>query len=167
MFKKIIAQYFELPSNLYSQKHKYELVGSFFGAGYFKKAPGTFTSLLTLILGLIIAKISSSLFIIITTLVLLVGFFVCEKILESSKDKDPSFIVIDEVAGMLLAMLLVSNSIILSFVAFIIFRILDIKKPWLIGLSETSFKGSTAVMMDDILAGFATLLIVTFLSVLF
>ena len=53
-----------------------------------------------------------------------------------------------------------------DFLAFIIFRILDIKKPWLVGLAEKNFKGGTGIMMDDIVAGFATLLIITIISVL-
>jgi len=38
-------------------------------------------------------------------------------------------------------------------IGFLAFRVLDINKPWLIGRAETAFRGGTAIMADDVLAG--------------
>jgi phosphatidylglycerophosphatase A len=163
--KNIINKNFDLPSDLFTKENQYLMVATFFGSGYFKKAPGTFTSLVTLIIGLLISAISTKLFAIVVLIMIVVGFFVCNK-LYADTDQDPSYIVIDEVVGQFLSMLLVSNSVWLSIISFVIFRILDIKKPYIIGMVEKSYKGGVAIMMDDIIAGFITLIIM-FILVLF
>lgn len=71
---------------------------------------------------------------------------------------DPGEIVIDEVAGMWLALLFLPKSILLFSLAFILFRIFDITKPWIIGKIQ-SLHGGFGIMLDDILAGILARLI--------
>jgi phosphatidylglycerophosphatase A len=166
MFNNFIKKYFNIPQNFFVSNNLYLIVATFFGAGYAKKAPGTVASALTLVLIMILNLFSSYLVIILTILFIIVGFFVCNKIVGNTNN-DPSYIVIDEVAGMFIALLLAKNNIILCLLGFIIFRILDIKKPSIIGYVQTNFNGASGVMLDDILAGFITMLILTGLSVIF
>ncbi|MFL1781148.1 Phosphatidylglycerophosphatase A [Candidatus Hepatincolaceae symbiont of Richtersius coronifer] len=164
-FNKFINKYFDIPVNFYRKENTYLIIATLGGCGYFKKAPGTLASFITLIFVLLISQINNSLLIPITIFLLLVGFFVCEKIY-TPLNPDASYVVIDEVVGQSLALLLVSHHIGLSFLAFVIFRILDIKKPWIIKISESTFKGGAGIMIDDIIAGFATLLIITGIAVI-
>lgn len=68
-------------------------------------------------------------------------------------DPDPSHVVIDEWAGQMIPLLLVERGDYLSIVlAFILFRIFDILKPFPVGAAE-ELPGALGVMLDDILAG--------------
>ena len=164
MVIKFFNKLFSIPNNFYSKNNKYLLISTMFGVGYIKKAPGTFASFLTLLVAIFFGYLISTLLVIMFTLFLIIGFFVCEQSC-SDENIDPSYVVIDEVVGQLLAVILVYNNIYLSILSFIIFRILDIKKPWIIGMCETKFKGGVAIMMDDIVAGFITLIVVTTISI--
>lgn len=77
------------------------------------------------------------------------------------RQKDPEFVVIDEIAGMWVS--LIGKHTLLEFVlAFVVFRVLDIKKPFFIGRLE-AFPGGWGIMLDDLLAGLLTNAIVTLL----
>lgn len=162
--KNLIRKYFDIPSNFFQFENRYLVIATLFGIGYVKKAPGTLASFVSLLFFSILFIISPSLVVIVTTLVIILGLYVCEKCY-TQENQDPQYIVIDEMAGMGISMLLVGESIILGILAFIIFRILDIKKPWIIGSSEKSFKGGVSIMIDDILAGFITLIIIVIISI--
>ncbi|MDP2938282.1 MAG: phosphatidylglycerophosphatase A, partial [Candidatus Omnitrophota bacterium] len=69
--------------------------------------------------------------------------------------KDAGCIVIDEVAGMLLALIFIPYDIKLVIMAFILFRILDALKPFPLDRLQ-NLTGSIGIMSDDIVAGFYT-----------
>jgi phosphatidylglycerophosphatase A len=70
-------------------------------------------------------------------------------------DEDPSAVVIDEVAGMLIAGWFVRNEGVLALgIAFGLFRLLDILKPGIIDRVQHLGPPGVSIMMDDILAGF-------------
>jgi len=69
--------------------------------------------------------------------------------------KDPSRVVIDEVAGMCISLLFLPALVKYLLCAFILFRFFDILKPLFIRKLE-SWPGGWGIMMDDVLAGFYT-----------
>ena len=73
-----------------------------------------------------------------------------EQILDT---KDPGAIVIDEIAGIMITLIFLPFNVMNVFVGFLLFRFFDILKPYPISKAETFFKGGTAVLMDDIIAG--------------
>ena len=79
---------------------------------------------------------------------------------------DPSIIVIDEVAGMWVALLGCGPVLWQFAVAFILFRLLDILKPGPIGWTQ-SLPGGWGIMADDLLAGGITLAVLVVLRLLF
>ncbi len=162
--KSILKKYFDIPCNFFHFENRYLIIATLFGIGYARKAPGTVASFVSLLFFVGFSFISPSLVVIVTTLSIIVGLYVCEKCY-TEEDPDPSHIVIDELAGMGISLLLVGQNVILATIAFVIFRILDIKKPWIIKTSETSFKGGVSIMIDDILAGFITLIIMVVISI--
>ncbi len=133
------------------------LISTFFYLGKLPKAPGTWGSLGAL---LVWSFIPESLFfrIILLSLTLIIGFIACENTLKESDDPDPSFIVIDEVVGLWITLLFVPKSIFLFILGFLLFRLFDILKPSFI-YSVQFLKGSWGVMLDDILAGVLSLLV--------
>ena len=130
---------------------------SFCYVGYIKYAPGSVSSLLFLIIFYFIPNniISQS---ILLFSVCLLGFTLCYYYSKNSVIKDPSFIVIDEVAGMSLSLFMVPKEIHLYIIAFILFRIFDIFKPGIIDKSQKVNFG-IGIMLDDLLAGLLTVAI--------
>lgn len=87
---------------------------------------------------------------------------------EESKIHDSSYIVIDELVGMWLAMAISGLSLAGVILSFIFFRIYDITKPSLIGKIDKEVKGGLGVVADDalagVLAGLSTLLVINILG---
>lgn len=87
---------------------------------------------------------------------------------EESKVHDSSYIVIDELVGMWLAMAISGLSLAGVILSFIFFRIYDITKPSLIGKIDKEVKGGLGVVADDalagVLAGLSALLVINVLG---
>ena len=79
--------------------------------------------------------------------------------------EDPSFVVLDEVLGMYLALLFLNPSLPWVAAAFVLFRLLDILKPWPVSVMEKRFTGGAAILLDDLLAGAITALILNILQI--
>jgi len=131
----------------------------YFGLGNIPFAPGTFTSLSILCIWYFIPN---NFFIQFSILLihLIAGFYFCF-LYNSNKNviKDPSYIVIDEVVGMMISLFLIPKTILAYSLAFILFRALDIFKPSIIYHSQ-NFEYGIGIMLDDIIAGIITLLII-------
>ncbi len=141
-----------------------KLIATFFGIGRLRPAPGTWGSAAAVALGvlayeLIHPMLGAAGFVVATVL----GFWAVPGVLRQSADKDPSWIVIDEVAGQWLTMSFTviplaqkGVSILAAWpgfvVPFLLFRLFDIWKPWLVGRADRR-GGATGVMLDDLWAG--------------
>jgi phosphatidylglycerophosphatase A len=116
-------------------------------------APGTFGSILGLFLCYFLSKIE-----ILLSLLLTITFVFCamgiaheaEKIL---KTKDPGCIIIDEIAGMILTLIGLPFNIATVVAGFMLFRALDIWKPYPIRFFERKLSGGAGIVMDDVAAG--------------
>ncbi|MCA3387017.1 MAG: phosphatidylglycerophosphatase A [Roseomonas sp.] len=126
------------------------LVATMGGIGRLKPAPGTWGSLVVLPLALL-GPVPALL---LALLVTIVGFYAVRAVLRDAPDQDPGWIVVDEAAGMLLALagLSVDASIWGVLIAFGLFRVFDILKPWPVSWADQQ-KGAFGVMLDDIVAG--------------
>jgi phosphatidylglycerophosphatase A len=128
-----------------------KLVSSFFFAGYFPVAPGTFGSLIAL---LIIWFFVPGFFYILVP-ISLVLFFVSVWSAGRAEEifgHDGSQIVIDEVTGMAISLAFVPHRLGYFAAAFFLFRIFDIIKPPPARKAER-LKGGWGVTMDDVVAG--------------
>ncbi|EPZ97233.1 phosphatidylglycerophosphatase A family protein [Helicobacter pylori] len=124
-----------------------------FFSGYSKKAPGTIGSLVALLLGLPVLIFSANTLFLAAVLIGLIAISQIDKEEEESKIHDSSYIVIDELVGMWLAMAISGLSLVGVVLSFIFFRIYDITKPSLIGKIDKEVKGGLGVVADDALAG--------------
>jgi phosphatidylglycerophosphatase A len=95
------------------------------------------------------------LYIAVTVLVTMVGFLVSGRVEANLKKKDPSCIVIDEVAGGLIAFFLLPINFPVLITAYFLFRAFDMFKIYPVDRFE-SLPGSTGIMMDDLFAGLYT-----------
>jgi len=128
-----------------------KLIGSGLFTGFITVAPGTIASLAALIVYLIPGFDTPSILILLITLSILVGVPVADKF-ESVYGKDPKQCTIDECAGMWITLLFMPKKIWWLALAFLIWRFMDIVKPFPIKKLE-KIKGGWGVMLDDILAG--------------
>jgi phosphatidylglycerophosphatase A len=126
------------------------LVATMGGIGRLKPAPGTWGSLVVLPLALL-GPVPALL---LALLVTIVGFYAVREVLRDAPEQDPGWIVVDEAAGMLLALagLSAAAGIWGVLIAFGLFRIFDILKPWPISWADRQ-EGAFGVMLDDIVAG--------------
>ncbi|WRE84681.1 phosphatidylglycerophosphatase A [Helicobacter pylori] len=124
-----------------------------FFSGYSKKAPGTIGSLVALLLGLPVLIFSANTLFLGAVFVGLIAIAQIDKEEEETNIHDSSYIVIDELVGMWLAMAISGLSLAGVVLSFIFFRIYDITKPSLIGKIDKEVKGGLGVVADDALAG--------------
>jgi phosphatidylglycerophosphatase A len=128
-----------------------KLICTFFFAGYFPLAPGTFASLITsLIIWFLVPPVFHILPFVSIGLFLISVWSATKG--EEIFGKDGRQIVIDEVCGMAISLLLVPKQIRWYVIAFFLFRIFDIVKPPPARAVE-KFKGGWGVTLDDVVAG--------------
>ena len=154
------------------------LISTFFGYGYLTKIPGTITSLVTTIFLYIayeVLEYNNLKFSIIFFILLFFYSFYAVKDSESEFEiKDPRQIVIDEVLGQSLPLIFLlylnqSNQISLSIeiyyiLSFIFFRFFDILKPFPVNYFDQNHKNYFGIIMDDIIAGFYSMIFIYLIS---
>ena len=104
----------------------------------------------------LMTDISSFNLLLIVFITFIMGVFTSNQVIKDTGKDDPSEVVIDELAGQWLALIGLPHSIGFAIASFIIFRILDIAKPFPINQLEKLPQG-WGVMLDDIAAGLITL----------
>ncbi|CAA6818979.1 MAG: Phosphatidylglycerophosphatase A (EC [uncultured Sulfurovum sp.] len=139
---------------------------TFFGTGLAPKAPGTVGSFAALLVGVALLEVipMQTLFM-LTIAITIIGIFEINKYEKATNSHDDKSIVIDEVAGMWIALMFaLATAQTLSYAyayeiaivgSFAAFRLFDIWKPSLIGVIDRKVKGGLGVMGDDLLAGIA------------
>jgi phosphatidylglycerophosphatase A len=132
------------------------LVATFFGIGRLKPGPGTWASIATVLLWRALAPFSGSLqvaaAIVAAAMVTLVGIPASTRVARESNLKDPAFVVIDEVAGQLIALAGAPLAWKTLLASLILFRVFDIVKPPPLRLLEKIPDGA-GIMLDDVGAG--------------
>ncbi len=106
-----------------------------------------------MLLGLPVLIFSANTLFLAAILIGLIAIAQIDKEEEESKIHDSSYIVIDELVGMWLAMAISGLSLAGVVLSFVFFRIYDITKPSLIGKIDKEVKGGLGVVADDALAG--------------
>lgn len=134
-------------------------LASGFGVGYLPIAPGTWGSLLALPIHFLLIKLSPPNYFIALGIILVVAIISAgsaEKIMDF---KDPGVVVIDEVIGMLITLIGAPNKPLIWLAGFLIFRFFDIAKPFPIRLIDQRINGGIGIVMDDVLAGIYSLIL--------
>ncbi|MDR2579779.1 MAG: phosphatidylglycerophosphatase A [Fibromonadaceae bacterium] len=146
------------------------VVATFFGVGYCPKAPGTAGSLATLPFAFALTYFGGFYAMLaFFVLVYLLGTIASKEVLKYTADRDPSFIVIDEVAGQLIPLVFFSALglhqvaidywwLYVALPSFILFRFFDIVKPFPASYFDKKMQNAHGIMLDDIAAGVYTLL---------
>jgi phosphatidylglycerophosphatase A len=123
-------------------------------------APGTFGTLLGLPLCFVLAGLKFPLAVVCTMLFIVFAVWIANDAEKLLKKKDPGCIVIDEIAGMAVTLVGLPFNLTTALIGFIIFRILDISKPFPIRALDKRVAGGVGIVIDDVAAGiFANLLL--------
>jgi phosphatidylglycerophosphatase A len=141
------------------------IVSTVCGIGYFDIAPGTIASAVATPLGLLIALRAGPMSLVGASLIAFtIGVYACaDHMRQTGRHDDPSECVIDEVAGQWLACAFAvlsfgglvppaANPLPAFALAFVLFRVFDIWKPWPVSAAE-KLSGGVGVMLDDMVAG--------------
>ena len=138
--------------NFPNLKNPSHLLATLFGVGKLRPGPGTWGSLVTVLIWYFLECLHSLIFILLPIFILF-SWIVCSKAIKDSDSEDHESIVIDEAAGMLLALTFVSRDVITYLAVFLIFRLFDILKPWPISWADENLKGGFGIVFDDLIAG--------------
>ena len=125
-------------------------------AGYLPFAPGTFGSVLGVVLSFIASKYLDTFpSLIVLGALLVIGTFAAGKAEKILNEQDSGKIVIDEIAGMYITLMFLPPGIVPVIAGFLCFRALDISKPYPISYLDEKVHGGAGVMLDDVAAGMA------------
>jgi phosphatidylglycerophosphatase A len=142
------------------------LIATGFYSGYLPKAPGTWGSLVGVLLVFLLHALSLQIYFSVVAGLFIVGSFVAgeaEKILDN---RDPGVVVIDEIVGMLITMIAVPVTPLTMALGFILFRVFDIAKPFPVNFFDQHFHGGLGIMLDDVVAGIYSLIIMQLIFLL-
>ena len=140
------------------------LAGTFFGVGHLRPGPGTWASAVTTLLWYLGARHLPPQLLIpvalgVAAAVTAVGIPAASVVERESGRHDPSFVVIDEVAGQMLALVAAPLRWKSLIAGFILFRVFDIVKPPPVRRLEELPAGA-GIMLDDVGAGLYALIVV-------
>jgi phosphatidylglycerophosphatase A len=149
------------------------LVGTFFGAGLLKPGPGTYGSIAAVLLWYAAAHILHPAPIalaigtaIVALIATLIGIPAATIVARESGRKDPGHVVVDEVAGQLIALIAIPADWRHAALSLLLFRLFDIFKPPPIRQLERLPAG-TGIMLDDVAAGLFALAVAQLLRIWF
>ena len=129
------------------------MLATWFGAGLLPIAPGSWGSLAALPFAWAIVSLWGAVGLAVAAAIaFLVGWWAAATIAKASAVKDPSAIVIDEVAAQWLVLLAAPPAPLPYALAFLLFRIFDIWKPWPARWADRHVKGGLGIMLDDFFA---------------
>ena len=150
------------------------LISTFFGNGYISKIPGTFTSLSTSIILYILFELLNfknlNYILILYSIIFFYSFYAVMDSETEFENNDPRQIVIDEVLGQAMPLILtvylsINNLInipveIYYLLSFILFRFFDIVKPFPVSYFDKQHKNFFGIIMDDIMAGLYSMIMI-------
>ena len=151
-------------SNFPNYKNPFDYVSTLFGVGLIRFAPGTWGTLFSVFLWLVFfEKLSSNTIAVLLAVIL--AIVCCHFSSKDLNNKDQKAIVIDELAGMWVALLICSTLIesnynkddvygyVNVFILFLAFRFFDILKPFPISYFDKNLKNGFGIVFDDLIAG--------------
>lgn len=139
------------------------LIATFFGAGRLRPGPGTWGSIATVLCWALIAwllpvSLRTPIAVLLSLFIIAVGIPAATAVARASGKKDPQWVVIDETAGQLIALIGVPFAWKSFLVSLILFRFFDILKPPPVRQLERLPEG-TGIVLDDVAAGLYALLV--------
>ena len=124
-----------------------------FGAGLSPKAPGTMGTIVAVLIYLLLPSMPPIIYAGLILLSFIFGIWICGKTAEDLGVHDHGGIVWDEFVGYWITMFMAPSGLFWVLLGFVLFRLLDIFKPWPIKWADKELAGGLGIMLDDVLAG--------------
>lgn len=128
-----------------------------FGSGLSRVAPGTVGTLMAAVLWLFLVQLPTLLYLVAVLLCALLGIYICGEAAKRLNEHDHGGIVWDEFVGLWIALATIPPDWSALMVGVVLFRFFDIAKPWPIRWIDGNVHGGFGIMIDDVIAGLATL----------
>lgn len=138
-----------------------------FGSGLSPKAPGTIGTLAAIPLWWLLAQLPLASYLIVVLVSAIIGVYICGAAAKTLGVHDHGGIVWDEFVGFWIAMAALPVTWISLILGFVLFRFFDIVKPWPISWLDKRVSGGFGIMIDDIVAGIASALVLILLKALY
>jgi len=153
----------QVPASVWRDPVHFSAFG--FGAGASPYAPGTVGTLPAVLLVWLMSYIPIIWYLCVICLLYVAGVWVCAKTSNDIGVHDHPGVVVDEVVGYLIAMILVPVNVWTLATGFLVFRFFDIVKPWPICWLDKRVDGGTGIMIDDVVAGVFSLIVMQLLLI--
>lgn len=135
-----------------------------FGTGALPFAPGTFGTLIAIPFYLLLAPLSLPLYIGIVVLITLGSIYLSHQVAKEIDVHDHPGMCLDEIVGFLVTMINAPLGLFWILLGFLLFRFFDIVKPPPIRWVDTQVHGGLGIILDDVLAGIYSMLIIQFVA---
>ncbi|MCL9782178.1 phosphatidylglycerophosphatase A [Vibrio sp. S4M6] len=161
------------PKSLISLKNPWHLFATGFGSGLSPIVPGTMGTIASIPFYLLLVQLPAPAYYLVVVLACVIGIKICQVTSDDMGVHDHGSIVWDEFAGYWITMLVVPylhiNTLDWRWVVagFVIFRFFDMVKPWPISWLDKRVGGGFGIMVDDILAGIMSLIVLTLVGYYF
>ena len=145
-------------------KHPVHLLAVGFGTGLVPKAPGTVGTLVGVAFYLILQHLTLPVYGFTVLVLFVLGIWICQVAETDLGVKDHPAIVWDEIVGYMITMFAAPEGWLWVVIGFGLFRLFDIWKPWPISWVERKTSGGLGVMLDDVIAGMMSCVILQWLA---
>jgi phosphatidylglycerophosphatase A len=133
--------------------HPVDFLALGFGSGLLPVAPGTAGTVAAIPVYLLLQPLAAPYYIAIVLLLALAGIVICGQTASRLGVHDHPGIVWDEIVGYLVTMAFAPSGWLWIGLGFVLFRLFDIVKPWPIRWCDRQVSGGLGIMLDDLLAG--------------
>ncbi|MFV1872051.1 MAG: phosphatidylglycerophosphatase A [Oleiphilus sp.] len=141
-------------------KHPAHFLAFGFGSGCTPKAPGTFGTLVGMMVYCLLPPMSMPLFLGFILVSFFLGIYFCDKATKALGVHDHGGIVWDEFVGFWISVIALPEGLAWLLLAFCLFRLFDIWKPQPIKYLDQKVEGGLGIMLDDVVAGIYALIVV-------
>lgn len=153
-----------VPASMWQKPSHFIAFG--FGSGAAPIAPGTAGTLMAIPFYLALQSLPPMIYLSVVIVVTLASIWLCERVTKEIGVHDHQGMCLDEIVGYLVTMTFAPHGIIWIVLGFVLFRIFDIWKPWPIRQVDEKVMGGLGIILDDVLAGIYSLIILQILRTL-
>jgi phosphatidylglycerophosphatase A len=136
------------------------------GSGAIPFAPGTFGTLMAIPFYLLIEPFSVPIYLLFVILFIAASIWICDRLIDEIHVEDHPGMCIDEFAGFFVTLINAPHGWQWVTLGFILFRIFDIWKPWPIYIIDKKIHGGFGMVLDDVVAGLYSLIIIQLIKVI-
>lgn len=160
IFKKMKIRSYKpspVPNSIWKKPSHFVAFG--FGSGAIPFAPGTFGTLMAIPFYLAMRSLPNSIYFVLLILIIIGSSWLCHIVSKEINEHDHQGMCIDEVVGYLVTMFNAPKGFIWIIWGFLLFRLFDILKPWPIRYIDENIQGGFGMILDDVLAGIYSLIL--------